>query len=46
MYAVVIKKEHIFALFDYKVDAESYTLNDYDLSDKRIKEVTVTIEEK
>jgi hypothetical protein len=46
MYAVVIKKEQIFALFDYKSDAENYTLKDYDLSDKRVKEVEVTIKEK
>ncbi len=46
MYAVVIRKDMIFALFYYKHDAENYTLKDYDLSDKRVKEVTVTIEEK
>lgn len=46
MYAVVIKKEQIFALFNYKIDAENFTLYDYDLSDKRVKEVEVTIKEK
>ena len=45
MYAVVIKQDQIFAIFDYKYDADNYTVKDYDLSDKRIKKVKVTIEE-
>ncbi len=43
MYAVVLKKDQIFALFLYKHDAEHYTVKDYDLSDKRVVEVKVTI---
>jgi hypothetical protein len=43
MYAVVIKKDQIFALLDYKYDAENYSVKDYDLKGKTVKKVTVTI---